>query len=813
MGNSAKESRLGKVNKLALACLSCLLFGAAPCAVLALGLGDLKIASNLNEPLEASISIEDAKGIIITDILVTIADPKEFTKAGLEPAAWLQRIQFTVDQNKQGGLVVKLNTQRPVQEPFADLLIQVTWPGGKILKEYTLLLDPPKVVMTQPKISSAKAQEVFHTLSATATQSEAPRKVASLVKQPFNALVSDAQDRESVHFGGRFGPVHDETLWRIAKRLVANSNYSIYQGVMAIATKNPDAFTNGNINHIKRGAVLLLPLQAEVNKYSKDEARQFVENQTLGGQSMIAYAPKEKHRQKSQQTHVQAQSQSQEQQQPNEVHKALKLVEHTEPKEIKSNTSTTHPNEEKQTSLTTEVVSKRLTMAEEALDTLKRTNEEISQKNTELQNKNDSLAGQLAAKEEEINRLKMTTQVHLQSNESAPPKEIPTKTTLPSQDYVVVTSDPIVEDKPIPVAHREQPKVQTQAAEQKNAVKAVKTKLGAIEKDNFEQDTSEQTKHSDIMKRNFIFIVFMFAFTCSLLGWMWFSRHRLLLLADWLGKKYKNKKMSHTRENNFEKPIVSDLPQEEIQLNFGLQFDLEKALHAVAQEEKKYLKPQVQLSKSDVEADHKKSQSSLEDAEIYIAYERYSQAEKLLQEILTDESPQSTAYWDALLKLLELYVLTQNYHEYDKLYASVPSDLQDIAPKVWSKIKLLQDKVQADKAIPSPKVNPPPKEKLQLSIEAKEDGIALAQHHVAESNTKSDTPLVQEQTITALPSSKLELVADEDEAFNSQIDLVRTYQDIGDNISARDILEKLKPSANENQLNIINQMLSQMSKK
>lgn len=135
-----------------------------------------------------------------------------------------------------------------------------------------------------------------------------------------------------------------------------------------------------------------------------------------------------------------------------------------------------------------------------------------------------------------------------------------------------------------------------------------------------------------------------------------------------------------------------------------IKFNLDKALEAVTQEEKKYLKPALvtrALEKEDPENGAKKITASLEDAEIYIAYERYAQAEKVLQQILA----QQPNHWNALLKLLELYVLTEKYQEFEQLFATVPNDLKELSPNTWSKIELLLEKVQNEKIVPIAKTN------------------------------------------------------------------------------------------------------------
>ncbi len=785
---------------------------ALPSLSFALGLGDLKISSHLNEPLDATIPLDDVKGIEISDILPTIADMDEYSKAGFEAANWIYHINFAVVPNKQGKLVIKLTTQHPVQDPFADLLVKVTWPGGKIVREYTLLLDPPKIVTAQAKASVNRANEFIKSLSSPAVEAEAPRMVAQVLKQQYKEVRNDVSNYEPVQFGGRYGPVHDETLWSIARRLVENTHYSIHQAVMAIAYKNPDAFTNGNINHIKQGTFLKLPSQGEINKYSQEKAKNFVENQVQYGQSMPVQTIKIE--QKEQKPKAQKkQEQPQAQTQP---HKALKLIAPTQETEntfVSASTATATSNNPKEAGQVIqaphkELSSQQLSLAEEALDTLKRSNEEITQKNSLLQSQNQSLTALLAQREAELTQLKSNES---SSQHAPPPKESATIAMQPVQEYAVVTHEPDAHNK----VRTEQNHLPTNSV----GPEKLKANENIALAQNKNQDITKQnisakevpTEHSveQKSKGNFFFIIFVIAFTLSILGWLWFSRHRFMAMGQWFTNKLKHTKTMLPQKAS--SSLVSDVPQEEIQVNYGLQFDLEKALSAVAKEERKFNKSQpiTSLAKEDQEAIHKKSITSLEDAEIYIAYERYQQAERILQEILTTESAHEPIYWEGLLKLLELYVLTEKYQEYEKWYATVPSDLKEIAPKVWSKIMLLQEKVQADKAIPTQvkEILPQPK------VEEENQTLTLATHHMdlAPSTPKMpDLPELSEN-VTA-PKIKLELLEKDNDELNAQLALARTYQSVGDFISAKEVLQKMLESATDDkQKEQIKKMISELA--
>ncbi len=773
-----------KVGGLACACLSSLVFGLFPAITYALGLGDIHLHSYLNEPLSADIALDDVKGIEASDIIIMVADQTAFEKAGLQPTGWLNHIRFQVTKNKNGKMKISLTTLEPIQDPFADLLLQVTWPGGKMVREYTLLLDPPKAATSGAKVALSKATALMNTSSSYADDNS----FAPTVKQQTRVSGNVNSGAGTIQFGGQYGPVYDETLWRIASRLVGNSGLSVHQAVMAIAYKNQQAFSNGNINLIKKGAILSLPTQAEIKNYSQEKAKNFVDSQPSNWQEPTTQAS-QKIIKKQQEQRVDENADS----------KPLKLVAPIGGEADKTASKETQPQQ---------VDSQRITLIEEAIDTLKRSNEDISKKNQSLQSQNELLVNQLAMKEAEINRLKQSTGQESSSPDLNKSHELLIKTPQQSHDYAIATPDTGPhhnETLPQPsLGINTDNTTSQQITKSENKPEAKREVIKPIAKPTKDQNLLNE-KHSQGNNRNIISIVFLLALISSIFGWLWFSRHRIYVFLEWL--------KSHSNKKNDSKPQRTDTvvgsKTQDSQVNYGLQFDLDKALNAIVGEEKKYAKPQGTFTAFNVEDQdnlHKKSVASLEDAEIYIAYERYQQAEKILQEILGHGNTLDPIYWEALLKCLELYVLTEKYDEYEKLYSSVPTDLKDIPPKVWSKIVLLQEKVQADKAIHLKSKSP--------QITTEENDLALASHHFSD-KADTDIPSLAEQSpakvIPVKPTGKLELVKDDD--IQSQISLAKAYIEVGDIEAAKDLLTKSQHNGTDEQKEQIKQLLSQLNPK
>ncbi|MGH9897079.1 MAG: type IV pilus assembly protein FimV, partial [bacterium] len=112
--------------------------------VLALGLGDIELDSALNEPLRAEIRLLSATPEDLASLKVSLASAETFERYGLHRPLYLTRLTFTVEPSgRTDGNVVRVRSQEPITEPFVTFLVEATWPRGRLLREYTVLLDPP----------------------------------------------------------------------------------------------------------------------------------------------------------------------------------------------------------------------------------------------------------------------------------------------------------------------------------------------------------------------------------------------------------------------------------------------------------------------------------------------------------------------------------------------------------------------------------------------------------------------------------------------------------------------------------------------
>ena len=219
----------------------------------ALGLGELTLYSYLNEPFRAEVSLLEADALNDNDVHVDLASDAEFERLGVSRDFFLTRINFQVESDESGRRVV-LTTEAPLREPYLDFVVEARWPDGRLLREYTVLMDlPPRPV-------------------GVALQ-DAPIEQA---EQPDNQAVISGAEPASADAGGyatgapvrpvpgaQYLVVNTDTLWRIASDGAA-AGVSVEQTMLEILAANPAAFQAGNINGLKSGYVLQIPAAGDI---------------------------------------------------------------------------------------------------------------------------------------------------------------------------------------------------------------------------------------------------------------------------------------------------------------------------------------------------------------------------------------------------------------------------------------------------------------------------------------------------------------------------------------------------------------------
>ena len=223
-----------------------------------LGLGDITLRSALDQPLAAEIRLRGVGDLNPNQILVGLGSAGDFERAGVERVYLLSDIQFEVQLDGEGNGVVRLSSDRPIREPYLDFVVEVRWPTGRVLREYTVLLD-------LPTYTRAPAEPVM------AARAQARGGAGT-------GVTAGADDGGLAIGAGEHTVASGETLWSIANR-ARPDGVSTQQMMVAIQRANPGAFINGNMNLIRAGALLRMPQGSDLVALSQTEARSAVAQQ------------------------------------------------------------------------------------------------------------------------------------------------------------------------------------------------------------------------------------------------------------------------------------------------------------------------------------------------------------------------------------------------------------------------------------------------------------------------------------------------------------------------------------------------------
>ncbi len=234
---------------------------------MALDLGQIQVKSTLGQPLLAEIPLHPASPAELQNLTVQLASSEDFARAGIQGGRTSIPLHFSVANSGNGQQVIRITSSVVVDDPYIDLLIQVNGKGGKSMREFAILLDPPGT----PVGASATAPSTAPApVAATASTSSAPSQaahnapVASAPRQNRPAPVSKAPaPAPAAVANGNYGPVaRGQTLSSIARHTMP-AGVDVNQMLLALKQANPEAFYRDNINALKTGAVLRVPTSDE----------------------------------------------------------------------------------------------------------------------------------------------------------------------------------------------------------------------------------------------------------------------------------------------------------------------------------------------------------------------------------------------------------------------------------------------------------------------------------------------------------------------------------------------------------------------
>lgn len=225
----------------------------------ALELGDISSRAALGQALSANIDLRGLGDLTAEEVKVSLASAEDFERLGVDRSVVTSGLSFIPDVGRNGHGVIHVSSSRPIREPYLNFVLQVVWPQGRLVREFTVLLDPPSYVaspVTPPAIAPALA-------------------VRAAQAQP--VVGAPGADGYRIQ--------RNDALWGIAARNRPSSGVSVMQIMAAIQRMNPDAFVDGNINRLKVGQVLRMPSEQQAREQSHAQAVAHVESQNAQWQA------------------------------------------------------------------------------------------------------------------------------------------------------------------------------------------------------------------------------------------------------------------------------------------------------------------------------------------------------------------------------------------------------------------------------------------------------------------------------------------------------------------------------------------------
>lgn len=297
-----------------------------------LGLGEIEVRSALNQELKAEIALLSASPEDAESLIVKLASRDEFIRASLDRPYFLNSLKFKTEI-RDGQPVIIVSTPKPVREPYLNFLVEIDWPKGHLLREYTILLDPPIFMgqeagpvsgrpgaeesrsaprQVQPQ-STPSSNGGFRPTSdggfrptsdsgfrpgsdsgfrpsANNASLSAPQQTAAIASRPqatatpatptqYRPVATPLQRQVNRAPAGGYRIRAGDTAWSLADAMRPDRSVSIEQMMLAMLRTNPEIFINGNINGLKRGYILRVPDRTEITSINQAEAVAVVQKQ------------------------------------------------------------------------------------------------------------------------------------------------------------------------------------------------------------------------------------------------------------------------------------------------------------------------------------------------------------------------------------------------------------------------------------------------------------------------------------------------------------------------------------------------------
>jgi len=265
----------------------------------ALSLGEIKVISTFAQPFLAEIKLPSYTEEEMESIEINLASKKQFKEQNIEMLPILRKFHFSVEEKGNGALYIKVHTKTPVKELSISFLIEVTWKGGRIIKNYDVLLTPEAITEFWEERANQLVAELNAEIAASEADITAPpvtlttveKKKPIIRQQPTQvaALKKNKKKRanrklKKMNGGGlEYSPVgRGESLSLIAQKIRPNENMSINQVMVALFNENREAFMNNDINHLLAGVTLKIEDTNNITSISKIEAMKLAQQYMQG---------------------------------------------------------------------------------------------------------------------------------------------------------------------------------------------------------------------------------------------------------------------------------------------------------------------------------------------------------------------------------------------------------------------------------------------------------------------------------------------------------------------------------------------------
>jgi len=245
------------------------LFGLWGSNAMALSLGRVTVQSALGEPLRAEIEVPDITAEEAASLKASLALPEAFRAAGLEYNPAMSGLQVTLQRRADGRSYIRLSSDRVINDPFVDLILEANWATGRIVRDYTLLFDPPSLRRAAP---AAPTPAQLPATRAATPGSVTPTPLTRPAEAPARPVVvaraaSTAAEPVRVKSG--------DTASKIAAS-TKPASVSLDQMLVALLRANPDAFIGDNVNRVKSGAIMTIPSEEQAGETSAFDATRII---------------------------------------------------------------------------------------------------------------------------------------------------------------------------------------------------------------------------------------------------------------------------------------------------------------------------------------------------------------------------------------------------------------------------------------------------------------------------------------------------------------------------------------------------------